>query len=789
MAELVNRRYVIDGQPRLILAGEIQYFRLNRSEWPERIRQAKEGGLNAISSYIPWIFHEEIEGDPDVTGRKRPERDIGAFIDLCHEQGLWFLARPGPYVMAECQNEGLPYWIFSKYPDAIPLTWGGKKATGKNVDYLHPGFLDSARRWYAAIMPILAKRLDHHGGNVVGVQLDNEIGMLMCWTEEAVLSDAALDDFAAYVQAKYGFPGANRRYGFDMGHPVERAKTIWSGDFPSALAFHADYSEFIRDRFARYIAKLRGFAEENGVKDVPFIINIQGTSDGHAKPYPIGISQTMRCFRQASGYLPSSDQYLGELTRDNICDEYLLNAFTSCVCRPEQPISSIEFQAGTGDYGGDGSNRLTGAAADFKVRLSIAQGNRMISHYTFAAGINPPLEVPVLGGNGRIGTGGVEHDPTSAPIRVGGGLDPIYFTTRETNRTMLAVGHLLADMDAEHDEVHLGFVPDYYTTDVKHAGPMKKLADDLEAARPRIDTIIRPLLDAGFSFPAVNLQEDFDPDVKCIVFSCANSLPTDVQQRLVKFAQHGGNILLLGRLPTTDIEGRPCTLLAEALGVQPGNVMSGSHGYLGLKGVGWANLTPETATWELQPFALTYGEPFLQIVPTGQTCGAVVPFKRGKIAILTCQPPNHPAFWPGLFKALDIQARFTHDYQFGGIVVNRLRDRKAQRFISLINLDQIDKTFTLSERSKKLFEGPITLPGRKAKLLPIGTTIGKVHVLWSTAEVTEVRSNGVLFRQSLVNERAIFQGKVNVGKGGMSTPRGNDTYVDFEPGQASVLVT
>ena len=138
MVKLENRRIVIDGKPRLIISGEVQYFRLKRGEWRERIRQAREGGLNAIASYIPWIFHEEIEGDIDVTGRKLPEHDVAAFIDMCHEEGLWFLARPGPYQMAELKNEGLPYWIFTKYPEALSETWGGKRANGKNVDYLHP---------------------------------------------------------------------------------------------------------------------------------------------------------------------------------------------------------------------------------------------------------------------------------------------------------------------------------------------------------------------------------------------------------------------------------------------------------------------------------------------------------------------------------------------------------------------------------------------------------------------------------------------------------------------------
>ncbi|MFX8883414.1 hypothetical protein ABTM86_19680, partial [Acinetobacter baumannii] len=82
----------------------------------------------------------------------------------------------------------------------------------------------------------------------------------------------------------------------------------------------------------------------------------------------------------------------GELTRSNASDEIFLSLFTQSVCRPEQPISSIEFQSGTSDYNDDGSTRISGASIDFKARLSVLLGNRMISHYTFAAGFNPKLE-------------------------------------------------------------------------------------------------------------------------------------------------------------------------------------------------------------------------------------------------------------------------------------------------------------------------------------------------------------------------------------------------------------
>ena len=72
--------------------------------------------------------HETADGGIDVTGRTRPERDVAAFVDLCRDQGLWFVARPGPFVMAELKNEGIPYRVYTEHPEIVPTGWDGRPA-------------------------------------------------------------------------------------------------------------------------------------------------------------------------------------------------------------------------------------------------------------------------------------------------------------------------------------------------------------------------------------------------------------------------------------------------------------------------------------------------------------------------------------------------------------------------------------------------------------------------------------------------------------------------------------
>ena len=118
------------------------------------------------------------------------------------------IARPGPFVMAELKNEGVPYRIYREHPAAVPIGWDGEPAPSATLDYLEPGYLGAAERWYAAIMPVLAERLVTRGGPVAAVQLDNEIGMLSWVTNTPELTDSFLTGLAADLDDAAG--GARR---------------------------------------------------------------------------------------------------------------------------------------------------------------------------------------------------------------------------------------------------------------------------------------------------------------------------------------------------------------------------------------------------------------------------------------------------------------------------------------------------------------------------------------------------------------------------------------------------
>jgi glycosyl hydrolase family 35 len=157
MAEvrIAERRVWVGDQGRALVSGEVHFWRLDASVWPSVLDRVAELGLDIISSYVCWDFHELAAGRFDFQGTSNPRRNLLAFLDLAAERGVWVLLRPGPYIYAEWPNSGIP---------ERTVQW----------HRLHPRFADEAKVWLAAVVEAVRGRLATHGGPIVLVQADNE---------------------------------------------------------------------------------------------------------------------------------------------------------------------------------------------------------------------------------------------------------------------------------------------------------------------------------------------------------------------------------------------------------------------------------------------------------------------------------------------------------------------------------------------------------------------------------------------------------------------------------------
>ncbi|WP_041054434.1 beta-galactosidase [Jeotgalibacillus campisalis] len=753
MIELKEKKILIEGKPVILMCGEVHYYRLDKNDWQARIDQLKLSGCNAVATYIPWLCHQPEQHIIDIDGSTRPELDIIGFLDLCQKNDLYIFVRPGPFIMAEMKNEGIPHWVYSGCLEAIPVGWDGQDPTTKTLDYLNPGFLEATRAWYKIILPPIKERLYSNGGNVIAIQLDNEVGMLSWVSNTPDLTDHLLDDLSSWLLSYYDTKLDERYPGvFNRGEKIRNTQ-LRSPTEDYAPQFLKDLGYYMRDRFARYIHILRTYCEEEGILDIPFVVNIHGTGGGRGFTFPIGISQLYESYTQDEGYLSGSDIYFGDFNMDMFQDLYLINGFMDAVHLPDQPLTSVEFNCGDGNFGSTFGGRKDPSSVDLKMRMCVAQGNRLINYYLLTGGYNYRMDQKLNDGNDRIAFTGERHG-FAAPISPEGELNFTFPRMAESISRVMAVSDKLAGMNEEKDAVAFAFIPDYYMTESRYpkSGKMKEILENIEQNRngSSWEVVARAMLLKGFKFGSVDLQNQ--PinlaKIKTLVVPSARYLHKHIQEKLIQFMNNGGNVLLYGELPQFDMEGNPCSVLADEAGVRYKNTYrDSSEYYLSLESENLSRRYPEVRTHIAHTVeggdSLT---PLLRTYDTKEISGFESKIGRGKLIGLLTHYSCDLTFFGEIFDRLEMKRSLAHDYQHHGIFMTSVGNEDRERFIHILNLDGLEKEFHLFENEVKLFEGhKVALPAKRGLMLPVNVKLEKAIIRYATAEIKERACDHVTF--------------------------------------------
>ena len=153
-----NKTFLLNGKPFIIKAAEVHYPRIPRPYWEQRIKMCKALGMNTLCLYVFWNIHEQEEGKFDFTGNN----DVAEFIRLAQENGLYVIVRPGPYVCAEWEMGGLPWWLLKK-----------KDIRLREQD---PYFMERYRIFAQKLGEQIGDLTIEKGGPIIMVQVENEYG-------------------------------------------------------------------------------------------------------------------------------------------------------------------------------------------------------------------------------------------------------------------------------------------------------------------------------------------------------------------------------------------------------------------------------------------------------------------------------------------------------------------------------------------------------------------------------------------------------------------------------------
>ncbi|XP_050523930.1 beta-galactosidase-like [Daktulosphaira vitifoliae] len=177
-----NNEFLKDGQVFRYVSGSLHYFRIPKQYWKDRIIKMKASGLNAISTYVEWSLHEPFPGIYDFEGIA----DIEYFLELIKDAGMYILLRPGPYICAERDFGGFPYWLLNKTQQ-------------KSLRTNDPTYKEYVKKWFDVLMDKMKPYLYGNGGHIIMVQVENEYGSFACDKNYTLW---LRDLFRSYVQDK-----------------------------------------------------------------------------------------------------------------------------------------------------------------------------------------------------------------------------------------------------------------------------------------------------------------------------------------------------------------------------------------------------------------------------------------------------------------------------------------------------------------------------------------------------------------------------------------------------------
>lgn len=169
--EIRDGHFILNGKPFTVYSGEMHYPRVPSEYWKHRLEMMKAMGLNTVTTYVFWNYHEEAPGKWNFSG----EKDLKKFIKTAQEVGLYVIIRPGPYVCAEWEFGGYPWWL-QKYKDL-------------EIRRDNKAFLEECRKYINQLAKQIVPMQINNGGPVIMVQAENEFGSYVAQRKDIPLEE------------------------------------------------------------------------------------------------------------------------------------------------------------------------------------------------------------------------------------------------------------------------------------------------------------------------------------------------------------------------------------------------------------------------------------------------------------------------------------------------------------------------------------------------------------------------------------------------------------------------
>jgi beta-galactosidase len=553
-----------------LLSGEFHYFRVPKSRWADRLKQVRDLGMEAVSIYIPWNWHQPRPATLDLTGQTLPERDLPAALEAIARAGLKCIFRPGPFITNEWRDGGLPDWLWVQAPQILSLDVRGHPS-GYNrpypvITYAHPAYRSACQKWFEDVLGAVQGYWASQGGPIFHVQLDDEPSY---WH---LLSSPLMADYNPYLIAPGEAPSLYARWLLDRYTSLDRLNashhTQYQTGFdiapprqpmaqPNEFVGHADWLDFklwMIDDYTRFLYQ---------------VIRAGGVRETISQLYPYLLP--MQAPKHAD-YL-RQHQLTIELT-----NEIYLNLFSANTV-PEQKVGHVVFgyelyhmwrgeghgPAITMELQGSNASFITPDSLNLLYALTVARGVKGFNIFMLVGGENPPGYENLTGSNYDV----------SAPIGPGGEERLHAATLRQLIRVIRTSEREILAAEPLRDAWWGCYAP--YETGMLVGGEaalgevgfaMQFLINSGEHGLADVTNLQALLTLSSASFGCLDLQratpEQMRQAPQIWVFSL-DFMERAVQEKLADYVTHGGHLVILPMLPHCDEQRQPCEVLLELI--------------------------------------------------------------------------------------------------------------------------------------------------------------------------------------------------------------------------------
>jgi len=558
--------FLKNGKPYFVISGEIHYFRLDPKLWEKHLKLLKDSGANTTSTYIPWDWHEYEENKFDFTGETNPARNLIKYIKLCKKVGLDLIVKPGPYILAEYEGQGLPQWLLNKASkNAHAQDENGNVISPDLMSYMSDEYLHYSFLWYNEIMPIISEHQESNGGPITMMQVCNEVGVFQWLSGKIDYNEKVLKLYNEYLVDKYkSIEKLNSTYGakyntFEkLSAPVGKIEN--KQDYCAYYDFHLFYRHFYAMYLDTLIKKIKIFNI-----NVQLTHNIPGWIYGNAAELPMLISTYEEIMRTRDDILFGLDHIPEFVSFRNAHSDLACNKILEAM-QPYGPVWAAEFQCGTREH------HVKSDANDLETFYfaSLAHGLNSFNYYMFSQGINPA-------GKGFFGkTFYYQTAATAKAVK-----SSLYDVIKKVNGFINKEKENLLQSKTKSD-ICVGLYKPYFYTELTTSQMLKDKRLDVEKLGLQFDPrfvreeiffngLLRGLQTLNFSYDIQDLENTSIESLlkyKQLWITTTEFMDADTQSLLVKYVKMGGHLILYPVIPTMDLYLNKCTNLKEELNIK-----------------------------------------------------------------------------------------------------------------------------------------------------------------------------------------------------------------------------